>query len=75
MMQQLSITAASRTKRIADNFTQNINDFRLERLNHTRVKLRKLDTGNQNHKANARKLAHMRGIGIEQYKKTIMSTT
>ena len=56
------------------NSNQNINDHQLYRVNQTRVKLKELNTGNQNPKVDSRKFSQMRGIGIEWAKKIIMVT-
>ena len=73
--QQSSSTAASRTKLTVDNFTQKINDFRIARVNQTKVKLKGLDTGNQNPKVDARRHAQMWGFGVDWAKTIIMVTT
>ena len=62
--QRLSRTSASHTKRMVANFNQNINDHQFYRVNKTRIKLKGLDTGNQNPNMDSRKLAQMWGIGI-----------
>ena len=60
---------------MVDNFTRNINDNRLARVNHNRGKLKRLDTGKQNPKVYASKIAHMWGVVVERAKKIIMATT
>ena len=62
--QQLNSTTASRKKRMVANSNQKINDHQFYRLNNTRIKLKGLDTGNQNPNMDSRKLAQMWGIGI-----------
>ena len=57
------------------NFIRNINDLCITRLNQTRVKLKDLETGKQNPKVYAQKIAQMWGIRVERAKKTIMDTT
>lgn len=57
------------------NFTQKLNHCRLVRVNQNRVKLKGLDTGNQNAKSDSRKLTHMWGIKVDHSKKTIIETT
>ena len=52
-----------------------MNYYQLARVNHTRVKMKVLDTGNKNPKVETINLAHMWGFGVERAKKTIMSTT
>ena len=46
------------------NSNQKINDHQFYRVNKTRIKLKGLDTGNQNPNMDSRKLAQMWGIGI-----------
>ena len=60
---------------MVSQFTQKINYLHLTKVNHTRVKLKGLDTVNQKPKLYARKPAHTWGIVIERAKKIIMATT
>ena len=73
--QRIIITSASHTKQMVSNFTRNINDCRLIRVNTTRVKLKGLDLGNRNPKVDTIKLAHMWEIGVGRANKTIIETT
>ena len=64
MPQQLRRTTASRTKQMVANFTMKINYWHIAKVNETKVKLKGLDTVNQNPKVDARKFSQMWGIGI-----------
>ena len=75
MPQCLIITATSCKMFMVDNFTSKINNHFLVRVNHTRIKLKRLDTGIQNPKVGAIKFSQIWRIGLQRANKIIMDTT